>query len=217
MNRKIFVVGHGLDYANWCEGVITNKIEEADLVLFTGGEDVDPRFYNEVNRHPYTYSNAYRDVQEKRVFAYAQELGKKMLGICRGSQFLCAMAGGKLVQHQENPAYIHSLKTISGDKVFISSTHHQAMYPWGLPEADYKVLAWTEGMSPIHENGDEKEIVNGIVPGNKECEIVYFKNNPSLNIQGHPEMLFGRDEFEPTIKYCRNLLNIFLNEDKPFE
>ena len=40
---KIYVVGGDLNYANWIsDKEFVQTPEEADLVLFTGGEDVHP-------------------------------------------------------------------------------------------------------------------------------------------------------------------------------
>src|SRR6266446_2592686 len=96
--RKIYVVGSSRQYANWMQGELVDNIEDADLVLFTGGEDVDPRMYKEP-RNPHTGCNLDRDIQEAREFYLANKLKKHIIGICRGSQFTCVMSGGKLVQH----------------------------------------------------------------------------------------------------------------------
>ena len=48
--KKIYVVGFGLHYMSWVNNAIhVENIEEADIVLFTGGEDVSPSLYGEEN------------------------------------------------------------------------------------------------------------------------------------------------------------------------
>jgi len=200
--RKIFIVGAAGYYANWMEGVVVGKMEDADLVVFTGGEDVDPSLYGQPE-HPTTYSNLDRDLYEKGEFVKAQELNKPCLGICRGSQFLCVMAGGHLVQNQPNPSHVHKIKTFTGDELLITSTHHQAAYPYNLDPSEYKILGWTDGMLAYHKNGADKEL-----NPEKECEIVYYPNIRALGIQGHPEMM-SMDS--PTVEYLRKLLSTFLN------
>ena len=200
--RKIYVVGGSNGYANWMEGELTGKMMEADLVLFTGGEDVTPSLYNEP-AHPETYSNIHRDLREKAVFEQAVDLNKHIIGICRGGQFVCVASGGKLVQHQQNPSFMHDIITHDGKTLSISSTHHQAQFPWNMPATldNFKILAWTEGISKFHFDGNGQEIVgNGI-----ECEIVYYPETKALGIQGHPEMMF--DPEHPTIIYLRDLLD----------
>jgi len=202
MKRNIYVVGGwGQEYANWMEGKIVPTMEEADLVLFTGGEDVDPTMYGEP-RNPRTYSSLERDIAEQKEWRKAIALDKRIIGICRGSQFACVMSGGRLVQHQENNNFYHDISTFDGKTLSITSTHHQAQYPWNLPEDDYKIIGWTQGLSRMHEDGEGKELPEA---ANKECEIVYYKKTRALGIQGHPEMMF--DPNHPTIKWLRSILD----------
>jgi len=73
--RKIYVVGGSKSYANWMEpSFITNDITNADLVLFTGGEDVTPALYGE-SENPRTGNNLDRDMKELEEFKKAKELG----------------------------------------------------------------------------------------------------------------------------------------------
>ena len=64
--RKIYVVGGATNYANWINNSeLTNDMSKADIVLFTGGCDVDPSFYGK-EKNPETYSNIERDINEKK-------------------------------------------------------------------------------------------------------------------------------------------------------
>lgn len=201
--RKIHVVGGGARYANWMEGALVDKIKDADLVVFTGGEDVDPDFYGH-SHHPTTGSNKTRDRVEQIAFNEASKLKKPMIGICRGSQFLCVMNGGVLVQHQQNPSYLHNIKTYDGKELEITSTHHQAAYPFDLPKEQFKVLGWTKGISKFHEDGNKEEMNPEV-----ECEIVHYPAGRCLGIQGHPEALNA--EKHPTIPYLQSMLNLFMD------
>lgn len=203
---KIFVVGGDKTYANWMLGTIVDTLEEATLVLFTGGEDVSPEMYK-ASKHPKTSSNSYRDLREKTIFEQALKLDIQMIGICRGSQFLAVQAGAQLVQHQENPIYVHDLLTYDDKVIPITSTHHQAQYPYGLPTRDYQLLAWTKGISSIHEDGNQKEMP---LFRDKEAEIVYYNKINALAIQGHPEHMFNRPEYQQTIDYLQGMLNKFI-------
>lgn len=81
---KIKIIGNINNYANWINNAEIVKLpEEADLVIFTGGEDVDPSLYNEP-RHPRTSSNITRDIREKDIYEYCLDKKIPMLGICRG-------------------------------------------------------------------------------------------------------------------------------------
>lgn len=199
--RKIYVVGSSgnSDYINWMEGVQVPTLYSADLVCFTGGEDISPAIYKK-GKHPQTSYNISRDKIEISAFNEAVRLNKKIIGICRGSQLLCALNGGILIQHQLNPNYIHNIHTHDGKMLAITSTHHQAAYPFNLPKNQYAVLAWSRGESNVHYG----ESYQDCLYPEKECEIVYYPVTNSLGIQGHPEeMDYERD----TIAYLRDLLD----------
>lgn len=152
--------------------------------------------------HPMTYANQARDRYEMQQFTEAVKLGKHIIGICRGSQFLCVANGGHLVQHQDNPLFIHRINTYDDQELDITSTHHQAAYPFNLPKEDYQILGWTENLSPYHEDGNEEELNPPV-----ECEIVLYPKSKCLGIQGHPEMM---PITHSTIAYLRDLLNGFM-------
>lgn len=79
---KIFVVGGANNYANFLNGELVDNYKKADLILFTGGEDVSPSLYG-CARHITTNSNKARDTREQVLFS---KLSSKQvcLGICRG-------------------------------------------------------------------------------------------------------------------------------------
>lgn len=80
---KIYVVGNSYHYANWIDDAeLVDKLEEADIVLFTGGEDVDSSLYG-CEKHDKTYSNISRDLKEKRLFEMMNP-NQLAIGICRG-------------------------------------------------------------------------------------------------------------------------------------
>lgn len=81
--KKIYVVGNWTEYASWIrDSKLVDSVEEADIVLFTGGEDVHPDMYDR-EMHPRTYANIRRDIQEKSIFDSVRE-DQMCLGICRG-------------------------------------------------------------------------------------------------------------------------------------
>ena len=198
--KKIYIVGHGWGYANWMEGERVDSMREADLVVFTGGEDIDPRIYGK-QAHPATYFNRRRDRDEIEAFGLARQLGKKMIGICRGAQLLCALAGGTLVQNQNHP-WIHYMKTKDGPQLLTNSMHHQRAFPWGGNHPNFELLGWAEeGLSPYNEGVDRKDNMQG----HPEAEIVLYPNIKGLAIQGHPEMAYPpqRPWENDFIGYCR--------------
>ncbi len=213
--RQIYVVGNNNSYACWMQGEITTDMAKADVVVWTGGEDVSPALYNRM-RNPMTMSNMTRDEAEVKEYRRARELNKPMVGICRGAQFLCVCAGGLLVQHQENRLANHMIKTSSGELLTITSDHHQAQFPWILNDYDYKILAWTKGLCAFHESektGSEM-VYAGDPCQDREVEIAYYILENSLCIQGHPEWMYSKMNLHKptaaTIAYCRDLLDLLI-------
>lgn len=209
---KVFVVGGAVGYANFLEGAsIVKDVKEAELVLFTGGEDVDPSLYN-CEKHPRTYSNLQRDLEEKKVFESIVPGKQVCLGICRGSQFLCVMNGGLLVQHCINHAIGYTHGITDGRTCYqITSTHHQMQYPYNLNRKDYNVLFKSEDYRSNYYQGENIDKDNIYKYG--EPEIVYYHKDglpKCLAVQGHPEMIPN----SPVSKMINDLVKKLVNEIK---
>lgn len=203
---KIFVVGGATVYARWIENhKLVDNIEDADIVLFTGGEDVDPSVYGKT-KHPRTFSNLKRDTEELKVFESIKP-NQLALGICRGSQFLCAANGGILVQDCESHAIYGTHEITNGEIITdITSTHHQMQYPFTLDSSDFDVLYWSARRRSSYYDGE------GVEYPPMEPEIVYYHvdNKPhSLAIQGHPEIM---REDAPVINVLNDLVKKCLQE-----
>lgn len=164
--------------------IYTEQLDDADCVLFSGGSDISPELYGEAQGRN-TYPSAKpRDILEKAVFLEAKRKGKRFIGICRGAQLLCALGGGKLVQHIDGHAKgyssYHRIMTYLGEELMVNTLHHQMMYPKDIP---HKILAWTEKLSSQYLDGN-----NLSIPGiDVEPEVVYFPEIKGFAIQGHPE------------------------------
>ena len=176
---KIYVEsGDEYDIA-WLDGAELSTEEEADVILFTGGSDVNPTLYGEnVGKH--TSYDEDRDNACKAL--YERNRGKIMLGICRGSQWLAIMAGGKLIQDIKHPG-THVLYT-EGKNYMVNSTHHQLMYPFNV---EHELIGWAQ-KSPFHLDGNDQQVKMPILNGKAvEPEVVWFPKINALCIQSHPE------------------------------
>lgn len=210
---KIFVVGGAINYASFIKGAtLVDKLEDADLVLFTGGEDVDPSLYG-CTKHSKTYSNFVRDLKEKQEFEKVRP-NQICLGICRGSQFMCVMNGGLLVQDCTGHAIgtTHGIMSTDGKYLYeITSTHHQMQYPYNLNAKDYDVLFVSDSRRSNRYSGDKinsDEIVNR---GEPEIVLYHKEGLPKcLAVQGHPEMIPN----SPVAEMISNLVNRLVNENK---
>jgi len=184
---KAYAVSNHTSVINWLPATQVYSMEKADVVVFPGGADVNPAVYGESKAHPLTQIDHALDKHQIDEFNLAKSMGKRMVGICRGAQLLCALAGGKLIQHQLRGASYHPVYTYDGKIIEVSSDHHQAMYPWHMKTGDFKVLGWSFGQSVCHVDGDFKEMVIGETPLNMEVEIAFFPDIKALCIQAHPE------------------------------
>lgn len=158
----------------------SDKIKDIVLVVFTGGSDVSPSYYGE-ERNQKSYCWPERDAFEKKVFDRSVELKLNIAGICRGSQFICALSGGKLVQHINGHGGNHPVKTDDGRIVIVSSTHHQMQ----LPPPQAVPIAWAEPKRSTCYEG---------APGvnyepDREHDVVWYPHTNALGMQYHPEFM----------------------------
>lgn len=172
------------------------EISNCDLVLFTGGSDVDPSLYL-AKQHPLTSSILSRDLDEQDLYREAKKHKIPCVGICRGSQFLCVMNGGTLIQHVTGHGLsgTHAIfNHTQDDYIMVTSTHHQMMAPQGA----YQVVAWAYSLSDCYQDGDQredhsfvdssKEVADGTT-SIREPEVVYWPHHRDLGVQYHPEYM----------------------------
>lgn len=186
----------------------------ADVVSFGGGADIHPSIYNHRNvASGVGVAPSRRDFNEVLAFNLARDLGVPILGICRGAQLACAMAGGYLIQDVSNHAgRNHPIVDLRDRAVYqISSAHHQMMYPFAMSKEDYSVIAQVPENMSTKYTFDTRSATRGRdvaweKPAN-EPEIVYFTKAKALAVQGHPEFM---DPEHPTVKYVKRLMNEFI-------
>lgn len=188
---NVFVVGGATNYANFIEEAqLVDSLEKADVILFTGGEDVDPSLYG-CKKHPHTHSNIKRDLEEKAIFEKVDPNKQICVGCCRGSQLLCCLNGGLLVQHCIHHAINYTHGITNGSMMYqITSTHHQMQYPYNLNDEDYSLLYTSDGVRSRYHEGNK--IDENLIYRFGEPEIVLYHKEglpKCLAVQGHPEMI----------------------------
>lgn len=158
-------------------------LKTVDAVVLWGGEDISPKIYKQQAVHAYADNElSMRDKYEVLIANEAIRLGIPIIGVCRGAQLLCALAGGSLWQHVDNHVGRGHLITYKGKAVFSNSAHHQMM----RPTPDDEILAVsTDILSPTKYADEDK----GIQTKEPEPEVVYFPFLNAVGIQGHPEWL----------------------------
>lgn len=80
------------------EKLIKAQVEALDALLLSGGDDVDPEFFNEAPHQKMGPIEPGRDTYELKLIDYALERNIPILGICRGAQVLTIHQGGSIYQ-----------------------------------------------------------------------------------------------------------------------
>lgn len=175
---------------------IAALLDRVDMLLFCGGEDVDPARYGECPAPRLGTVNARRDAWEWRILDEATRRRLPILGICRGCQLINTYFGGTLCQdlpsefeggpqHRlegEHPIAVERdsyLAKLVGGKVSVNSRHHQAV----KRVADgFKVTARSS---------------EGVV------EAIEGTRYPAVGVQFHPESMFVVNEVKEYLPLFR--------------
>lgn len=192
--------------------VHTNEIEEADVIIFGGGADIEPELYGE-EKSRLTGTSPQREKVELDNFKTGMRLGKKFVGICRGNQLICALAGGKLIQDVSGHQGGHNMTTFDGITIQTNSIHHQMVNPYAIKNPhDYKILAWsTKRRSDRYLGSKEKSI---LLPWDfKEIESIYFPKINALGYQYHPEMMGNNKAYQPVMDWTLKVFERFFNNE----
>lgn len=173
--------------------VMQRMVEACDGVLFTGGDDMHPRYYG-CCLHEHCGELAL--VRDKAEVIFANEFlktDKPFLGICRGIQFINVMYGGTLYQdiaaeykagcihRQPRPFNVpfHEVKLTKGGKLYeicgaetiqVNSMHHQSVKKLGAGLV-------AEGYAP-----------DGVFEALSATDREY-----GIGVQWHPEHLVEKD------------------------
>lgn len=142
-------------------------LEEIDALIMTGGEDIDPSYYNEKPDANLEDVNSERDQSDYILLTAALEKNMPVLAICRGHQMLNVVCGGSLYQDiptqyetdilhrslDEVDFEYHDIGIVKGSKlaeimgsgsIEVNSWHHQAIKDLGL--GLYIVATSADGM-----------------------------------------------------------------------
>lgn len=174
--------------------------DAADLVVFVGGDDVNPIYYNE-DRHPKTFFDSKRDEADLAVYEFCLKEGIPMFGVCRGAQFLHVMNGGKLYQHVDNHTGDHNMWDIQNKRMVnrVSSVHHQMC-----------IENVAGGMEVIGTSGKASERWKN--PNSKVCgsqmdvEAYFYRDTHCFGVQGHPEYAGYHEFMQWTLEKINELI-----------
>lgn len=207
---EVFVAGPKWEERAFAEMLVRSNCtrapspEDADLVIFVGGDDVNPLLYGE-KAHPNTVFDPARDAQDIELFDYCYKNGIPMLGVCRGAQFGHAMLGGKLYQHVDNHNGSHNMWDIRNNKHIanISSVHHQMCIE--NVEGGMTILGdcYKSRERWLNDQDKDDEV------GHRDIEAFFYRDACFIGVQGHPEY----SGYSLYTKWCLDLINEFVNEN----
>ncbi|MDD2575615.1 MAG: type 1 glutamine amidotransferase [Acholeplasmataceae bacterium] len=156
---------------------VEDILKLCDGFLITGGTDLDPTTYNQINNGLSKGIDLRLDNLDKLIIEHAVKHKKPLLGICRGHQSLNVFLGGTLYQDLDhlnnNHNKVKENHFIQIDKndfinidgiINVNSYHHQAI----------KDLA--EDLEVIGRHNDQT------------IEMVFHKTLPIFAVQWHPEI-----------------------------
>lgn len=180
------------------EEYIKEFLDEVDGLVLPGGSDIDPALFNCYPQKYLGNISPERDRWELKILELAKEMGKPILGICRGFQLINILYGGSLkvdvcgnnaeskIPHMALmvPKYYKTHKIeitkntrldaiFAGEEVAVNSYHHQAVDKVG----DNLIVS---AVAP-----------DGFVEGIEDPDYPYL-----LGVQWHPEMMAAKDPLQ---------------------
>ena len=179
---KVYTVGHPSN-ANWIYNCEHTNYKNSEIVLFIGGEDVNPKLYGEP-AHKSTYYNLYRDEKEAEIYERCIADRKKIIGICRGFQFIHAMQGFQIAQDIDRHGGGHLVEKHNDCNIDFKpfatiGSHHQN--PVIHNNAKIVPIAISRLGSKKYDGFDK------LIPTDYEVEAAFYPSICALGVQYHPE------------------------------
>jgi putative glutamine amidotransferase len=129
-------------------GDLARRLDAADAVVLTGGEDVDPSFYGGRTDEPHL-GQTFPDADRAQIAVVRRAVAARvpLVGICRGMQLVNVALGGDLVQHLHDGGHVNAVdpadsmvdhrvdvdadsdlaRLLGATSLDVRSSHHQAV------------------------------------------------------------------------------------------
>lgn len=177
------------------DDLIAMSINSVDGIIFSGGVDINPLFYQEEPVPKLGEVFVERDEYEFKAVKAAYQSGKPILGICRGIQLLNVVFGGSLYQDLETQYPSTVAKHVQEARRDVK-THSVVI------EKD-TLLNKIMGTTAIQTNSFHHQAVKSVAPGFRVCaraadgviEGIEKQDYPFLlGVQWHPEGMFSKHD-----------------------
>jgi len=184
------------------------RIEDFDGILFTGGEDVDPAFYQEKKRYSNVHTNRDRDEFEFASLDRARQLRLPVFGICRGAQMVNVRFGGTLYQDLKSDTGLEIEHRQPGSR---SELTHRVTVTDGESRLG-KIVEGSLRVNSLHHQGIRRvgrglRVSAHAEDGSVEAVEAADGDSYLLAVQWHPEELTDRPEhlklIEDFVSACR--------------
>lgn len=179
-----------------------------DGILFSGGGDVQGKYFNQETHEKATGISEERDAFEIALAKLAYAAKKPILGICRGEQVINIALGGDIIQHMEGHGQHDNRSTLNHALTVVPGT---MLHKW-------------LGSDEIRVNSFHHQVVGKLAPGfaatahSTDNYIEAYEYTGAdwfcAAYQWHPEAMLESPEhalqiqlFKPFIEACRAMIN----------
>lgn len=156
-------------------------IKHLDGVVFSGGADIDPKYYNQQHDPKLGELQPERDDFEVALIKEVLRLKIPALGVCRGMQLFNVASGGTLHQHiDEHEEMVQAPGGENHLVLFDPDTQIGGLY------------GQSRNVNSLHHQSVDKLADGYRIAGRLACgsvEAIEHKTLPMLGVQWHPEIL----------------------------
>ncbi len=179
----------------WDMTASTELAERCGGFLFTGGGDIDPKYYGEETLPQTENVIPERDEFELSFLRSVLETKKPVLGVCRGLQLINVALGGTL--YQDYPTQRPDVPYSETPREKYPEPSHSVIVEYG------SMLHGLTGMTMLQVNSLHHQAIKDPAPGlavtartpEGLIEAVELPSHPYfLCVQWHPEHMFEHDE-----------------------
>ena len=189
---------------------INKYTQIVDGVIFTGGADVDSKYYNQPKHPTNSEDSPKRTEFEIKFLKNLLKEKKPILSICRGMQLINIALGGDLIQ--DISSYIKTEinhKSVKNGQGYLNKVHTVETKENSLLR---KITNKKEFLvnSNHHQSIDKlgkNLIVSGISPKDNIIEAIEIRDYPNffLGVQWHPEFIFTDEDKKIFQYFCKSL------------